>query len=57
MPDVKPGGLKVHVVVGQHESHAFMLAKWPAKGFAAACIFHCQIMSAACLSEPAHAMG
>ena len=49
-------GLNVHVIVGEHEAYALVLAKGASKGLARARIFRGNVVCSPRLAQPAHAM-
>ena len=56
MPDREPRDVEVHVVVGQHESDAFVLADRLAERVPAACVIDRDVVRAPRSAQPAHAV-
>jgi len=54
---MQPRRLQVHFIVREHEADALMLAERPAEGLPAARMIGGDVMGAAGLAEPTHAMG
>jgi hypothetical protein len=57
VPDRHPAGVQIHLVVGQHEADALVLAQGLTEGGAGAGVVGGDVVRAAGGAEPAHAMG